>query len=156
MTYIKKHWQTLWTSFPKIAFNHFSYLLEEWGVLSEVSGDHIETEKVAIDALSCHCQAVHVLVFLCCYFKQPEALLSLQIHTNGTICIPKQDSDIGAVFRAWGGCCQNLRLHFWPWHEQSHKPPQCRSAPFLYDPHGTSGSWRLRMSDRTSLCPAEK
>lgn len=77
-------------SFPKIAFNCVSYLLEEWRVFSQVFGNHIETKKVAIDALSCHCQAVHVLVFLCCYFEQPEALFSLQINTNSTICTLKQ------------------------------------------------------------------
>lgn len=57
--------------------NYSSYLLEEGRVFSQVFGDHIETEKVAIDALPCHCQAVHVLVLLCCLFEQLQTFFSL-------------------------------------------------------------------------------
>ncbi len=53
------------------------YLLEEGRVFAQVFGNHVETEKVAIDALSCHCQAVHVLVLLCCLFEQLETLFCL-------------------------------------------------------------------------------
>lgn len=57
--------------------NYISYLLEERRVLPQVFRNHIETEQVTIDALSCHCQAVQALVFLCCPFEQLETLFSL-------------------------------------------------------------------------------
>lgn len=59
------------------ACNYSSYLLEEGRVFSQVFGDHIETEKVTIDAMPCHCQAVHVLVLLCCLLEQLQTFFSL-------------------------------------------------------------------------------
>lgn len=67
--------------FLKTTCSYSSYLLEEWRVFSQVFGNHVETEKVTVDALSCHCQTVHVLVLLGRLFEQLKTLFSL----NGRI-----------------------------------------------------------------------
>lgn len=54
------------------------HLLQEGRVLAQVLGDHVETEEVAVDAVSRHGQAVQVLMFACSHFEQAEALLPLR------------------------------------------------------------------------------
>lgn len=54
-----------------------SYLFEEGRVLSQVLGDHVQTEEVTIDTLSRHRQAVHVLVLIGSDFQQLQTFFSL-------------------------------------------------------------------------------
>lgn len=87
------------------------YLLEEGWVFSQVFGHHIETEKVAVDALSCHGQAVQVLVVVCCLFEQLEALFSLKwtgwkCQLKSIICIKNQWLRVATVvIRGVVVCC---------------------------------------------------
>lgn len=47
-----------------IHLNAKTHLLEEWGVLSKVLRHYIEAKEMAVNALTNHCQSIHLLVFL--------------------------------------------------------------------------------------------
>ncbi len=44
--------------------NAETHLLEEWGVLSKVLRHNVEAKEMAVNALTNHCQSIHLLVFL--------------------------------------------------------------------------------------------
>lgn len=54
-----------------------SHLFKEWWVISQVLGNHIETEKMTIDAFASHGHSVEVLVLFCCQLQKSQPLLSL-------------------------------------------------------------------------------